>query len=87
MQKKFLTINQVVQYTDEALNQNAEPISGRLEGVPAIVFQHELLHLLGLTYLDVAQDFTRFDHLTVSDRQPQQIEPGEEVPLLLNTLK
>ncbi len=36
----------------EALNEHGEPTELTLEGFPAIVFQHEMDHLEGITFID-----------------------------------
>ena len=36
----------------KALNEHGEPVELELEGFPAIVFQHELDHLQGITFID-----------------------------------
>jgi peptide deformylase len=41
----------------EAFNDQGKPISGRLEGFAAVIFQHELRHLLKGLYLDFAHEF------------------------------
>ena len=41
----------------ECLDETAQKRTGRLEGLAAVIFQHELRHLLGGTYLDRALHF------------------------------
>lgn len=41
----------------EASAPNAEPIRARLEGLAAVIFQHEFRHMLGGTYLDRAMEY------------------------------
>lgn len=69
----------------EALDNQAKRIVGRLSGVPAIVFQHELAHLRGYTYLDVATDYTRFDELSDQEKRPQSMQIHENIPVLLKS--
>ncbi|RUM28142.1 MAG: peptide deformylase [Aquifex sp.] len=42
-----------------ALNEHGEPVELTLEGFPAIVFQHELDHLKGITFLDRLKGWRR----------------------------
>lgn len=81
MRRGWVATYEWIEY--EALDHEGNAIKGRFEGVPAIVFQHELLHLRGFTYLDVAKEFTTFDQLTDDDRRPQLIQADEVVPVLL----
>jgi len=43
----------------KALNEYGEPVELILEGFPAIVFQHELDHLQGITFLDRLKNWRR----------------------------
>ncbi|NPA32333.1 MAG: peptide deformylase [Aquificae bacterium] len=42
-----------------ALNEHGEPVEIELEGFPAIVFQHELDHLKGITFVDRLKGWRR----------------------------
>jgi len=42
-----------------AINERGEPILVELEGFPAIVFQHELDHLQGITFVDRLKGWRR----------------------------
>ncbi|WP_461829508.1 peptide deformylase [Aquifex sp.] len=42
-----------------ALNEHGEPVKLTLEDFPAIVFQHELDHLLGITFIDRLKGWRR----------------------------
>ncbi|AAC06802.1 peptide deformylase [Aquifex aeolicus] len=42
-----------------ALNEHGEPVELTLEGFPAIVFQHELDHLKGITFVDRLKGWRR----------------------------
>ncbi len=42
-----------------AINEHGEPVEIELEGFPAIVFQHELDHLNGITFLDRLKGWRR----------------------------
>ncbi|WP_461831459.1 peptide deformylase [Aquifex sp.] len=43
----------------KALNEHGEPVELTLEGFPAIVFQHELDHLKGITFVDRLKGWRR----------------------------
>ncbi len=43
----------------KALNEHGEPVELTLEDFPAIVFQHELDHLLGITFVDRLKGWRR----------------------------
>ncbi len=43
----------------KALDQHGEPLEIELEGFPAIVFQHELDHLKGITFIDRLKGWRR----------------------------
>ncbi len=43
----------------KALNEHGEPVELELEGFPAIVFQHELDHLQGITFIDRLKGWRR----------------------------
>lgn len=47
----------------ECLDENAELKKGRLDGLAAVIFQHEFRHLLGHTYLDRASEFLSKEEL------------------------
>jgi peptide deformylase len=71
----------------EALDVSGTPKMGRLEGLAAVIFQHELRHLLGGTYLDKAR--TLLPKAELDERLEKKelpfFEPvGEELPLLLD---
>ncbi len=60
---------------------------GRLDGFAAVIFQHELRHLLGGTYLDKAQTFFAKEELDKKfDRKelPFFDQADEHLPLLLD---
>ena len=60
---------------------------GRLSGLAAVIFQHELRHLLGGTYLDKARTFLGKEELDAKlDRKelPFFEKVGPELPLLLD---
>lgn len=43
----------------KAINEHGEPVELTLEGFPAIVFQHELDHLQGITFVDRLKSWRR----------------------------
>ncbi|WP_162902271.1 peptide deformylase [Facilibium subflavum] len=47
--------NKWIEYT--AFNESGNQITGRLDGLSAIIFQHEFRHLLGGLYFEYAVDF------------------------------
>ena len=68
-------------------NEKGELRAGRLDGFAAVIFQHELRHLMNGTYLDVAKQFLSKPELD------QKIQTGEipffetaadDLPLLIN---
>jgi peptide deformylase len=59
---------------------------GKLEGMGAIIFQHEFWHLLGHLYIDHAKEFMKPDMLKSEAKSGniQLYQPAtEDVPLLL----
>lgn len=55
----------------ECQDQKGEIQNGRLEGFAAVIFQHELRHLMNGTYLDHA------NHFLAKDELDQKLEAGE----------
>lgn len=69
----------------EALDDEMRPISGRVEGLAAIIFQHEFRHLLGGVFMDHALEFLTRDELQarVNEGLQVMIEGDTTAPLLL----
>lgn len=70
----------------DAYDENGNSKKGRLEGLGAVIFQHEFRHLLGSLYIDHAQYFIKMEELEclfkLGNLNPY--EPADEnVPLLL----
>ena len=71
----------------EAFDENGHIKAGRLEGLAAVIFQHELRHLLGGTYLDKAEEFIDSAELYVKSKDNEIVFFGkadEDLPLLLD---
>ena len=49
---------------DEA-NEKLNKISGKLDGMAAVIFQHEFRHLLGKTYVDFAHKLLEAEELNI----------------------
>ncbi|QIW10701.1 peptide deformylase [Francisella sp. LA112445] len=70
----------------EAYNQNGEKITGKLDSIAAVIFQHEFNHLLGSVYVDFDTEYMDAEELQakfISGELKPYEECGEEVPLLL----
>lgn len=71
----------------EAYNEHGELKKGRLDGMGAVIFQHEFRHLLGSLYLDHAQCFMPFQELQerfASGKDEPYKVADASVPLLLS---
>lgn len=71
----------------EAANAEGRIERHRLEGLAAVIFQHELRHLLGGTYLDKAQTFLAKDELDAklnAKELPFFERADAKLPLLLD---
>ena len=71
----------------ECQNQNGELESGRLDGLGAVIFQHEFRHMMGGTYLDHAQHFLpkpELDQRIKSGELPFFELASDSLPLLLD---
>ncbi|APC92028.1 MULTISPECIES: peptide deformylase [Francisella] len=70
----------------QAYNQYGEVITGKLDSIAAVIFQHEFNHLLGSVYIDFDTEYMDSVELQAKfksgELKPYQ-ECGEEVPLLL----
>ena len=70
----------------EAINEKGLAIQGRLDGLAAVIFQHEFGHLLGRLYIHKAKEYMTHEELVLSFSD-QSLVPyeicGFEVPLLL----
>ena len=71
----------------EAYNQNGEKIAGKLDGLAAVIFQHEFNHLLGSVYVDFDTEYMGAEDLQ------EKFNTGElnvyedcddSVPLIIN---
>ena len=51
--------------TYEALDEKLNKISGKLDGMAAVIFQHEFRHLLGKTYVDFAHKLLDAEELNI----------------------
>jgi peptide deformylase len=51
--------------TYEALDENLNKISGKLDGMAAVIFQHEFRHLLSKLYVDFAHKLLDVEDLNV----------------------
>jgi peptide deformylase len=59
---------------------------GRLDGFAAVIFQHEFRHLMGGTYLDIAQHFeskSDLDQKIQQGRLPFFEVASDSLPLLI----
>ncbi|MED7787864.1 peptide deformylase [Francisella sp. 19X1-34] len=70
----------------EAYNQNGEKITGKLDSIAAVIFQHEFNHLLGSVYVDFDTEYMDAEELQIKftngELSPYE-ECDESVPLLL----
>ncbi|MDE4982299.1 peptide deformylase, partial [Francisella tularensis subsp. holarctica] len=70
----------------EAYNQHGEKITGKLDSIAAVIFQHVFNHLLGSVYVDFDTEYIDNEEIQAKfasgELKPYQ-ECGEEVPLLL----
>ena len=71
----------------EAFDEHGNHQTGKLDGIGAIIFQHEFCHLLGSLYIDHAQTFLSHKELIHSFNsgalKPYEIA-DETTPLLLS---
>lgn len=70
----------------EAASMDGKIRRGKLEGLAAVIFQHELRHLLGGTYLDRAQEFyakPELDQMLEAKTVPFFERADPSLPLLL----
>lgn len=70
----------------EATGPAGQPIRTRLEGLAAVIFQHEFRHLLGGTYLDQAHQFLskdEFDRALEKKEIPFFERAENDLPLLI----
>lgn len=70
----------------EAYNQNGKKITGKLDSIAAVIFQHEFNHLIGSVYVDFDTDYMDSKDLQAKFATGEILayqECGEEVPLLL----
>jgi peptide deformylase len=68
-------------------NQKGELQRGRLDGFGAVIFQHEFRHLMGGTYLDIAQQFipkAELDQKIASGELPFFAIASDTLPSLIN---
>lgn len=71
----------------ESVNEKGELVSGRMDGMGAIIFQHEFCHLLGGLYLDCAErkiERKALQKLFKSGEEKIYREVDASVPLLLD---
>ena len=71
----------------EAFDKNGEIKTGKLIGLAAVVFQHEMRHLLGGTYLDKAEDYMDSAEVFVgvNDGEVAYLELADDnLPVLLD---
>lgn len=71
----------------EALNEYGEKISGKMDAMGAVIFQHEFRHLLGSLYIDHAKLFLDYHELQAkfASGELQSYSPADEsVPHLLS---
>lgn len=71
----------------EALNEKGKLIRGRLSGFAAVIFQHEFAHLMGRTYLDIADQYidTREFYQLLNLQTLQFIEQADDnMPTLID---
>lgn len=70
----------------EAYNQNGEKITGKLDSIAAVIFQHEFNHLIGSVYVDFETEYMDNEELqtkfATGEILPYQA-CGDDVPLLL----
>ena len=74
----------------QAQNIKGEMQTGRLDGLAAVIFQHELRHLLGGTYLDKAKTLLSVDEFTKKMKDGEVSNLEEEthnLPLLIDDYK
>ncbi len=71
----------------EAYDEDGTHKTGRLDGLAAVIFQHEFRHLLGSLYIDHAKEFRSGEELTrlFEEGKLQPYAPADkDVPLLLS---
>jgi peptide deformylase len=74
----------------KAYNPQGEKISGSLDNLAAVIFQHEFRHLLGKLYLDYSKDFmkrSKFEQKIISEEINAYETCDQTVPHLLEDYK
>ena len=74
----------------EAKDLNLAPLRGQVEGMSAVIFQHEFRHLLGGTYVDYAKNFLSLEKLEekMNLQETKNLKPcGKEIPHILSDYK
>lgn len=71
----------------EAYNQHGKKITGKLDSIAAVIFQHEFNHLLGSVYVDFDTEYMDIGELQ-SKFASGEIKPyedcGDEIPLIID---
>ncbi len=71
------TVKRAKSVVVKALNENQDEVEIEAEGMLAVVLQHEIDHLDGILYTDIAMEVFNEDELEIEDEDTKNMNPEE----------
>ena len=71
------TVKRAKSVVVKALNENQDEVEIEAEGMLAVVLQHEIDHLDGILYTDIAMEVFNEDELEIEDEDTDYMNPEE----------